>query len=118
MIVLDGDPELRFSNDTVKYPVIQVLWRIPKRFQRDNLSETTYVKLQCSKDGNFTTIVSCSQGLTPIQKSAATIEIPGEAGAGPFHVKLDIIRNIDGDEILENTYTFIQSPFCLSKYTF
>ena len=73
-------------------------------------------KIICSTDVSLTTLTSCSDGWVHANTKQVLLSLPDVTRT--FYAAVQIVRNINGQELLENKYSEVSTAFCTGKKQF
>ena len=87
----------------------QIWLRLSPLTTEDSVVVAGY-KIICSTDVSLTPPTSCYDGLVPANSKEVLLSLPNVTRT--FYAAVQIIRNFNGQELAEDKYSKVTTPFC------
>ena len=87
----------------------QIWLRLPPPLTTEDSVVVAGYKIKCSTNVSLTPPTSCYNGLVPADTRDVLLRLPDVTRT--FYAAVQIVRNFNGQELLEDKYSF-SSPFC------
>ena len=91
----------------------QILLRLPPPLTTNDSVVVAGYKIICSTDVSLTPPTSCYDGLVPTNSRDVLLSLPDVTRT--FYVAVQIVRNFNGQELLEDKYSDVSTAFCSGK---